>query len=512
MDGRPNIVIIMTDQQQARLCAREGYPIDTMPFVDNLAKDGIWFSRAYAPNPTCVPARISMLTGRYPNATRVKANGFLNFATFEKDLFQVFKEQGYFTALVGKNHSHLTKDMTDFFYGSGHISAEDDNSNDENLNFHRFFTDNIGHHFSPDPTPHPVHVQFPYRCVDKATNWIKSNKNTKNPFLLWLSFAEPHNPYQVPEPYYSMFPPQELPPVLANESVLNKKSYLFQRARRWQEKAFPILNQIIPRVRSNYMGMLRLIDDQIKRFTEFLEKEKLRENTVIIFVSDHGDFVGEYGLIRKGIELPEFLTRIPFVVNGPGISPLGHHQAHVSLVDIFPTLCDMIGVNIPEGIQGKSLWPLLNGKDYPENEFNSAYAELGYGGLYVIYKGAIKDKPMSRMYSKDGVRRGSYNGANSWTQSGTMRMVRKGDWKLIFDMMGQGQLYNLVNDPAELNNVYGKENYAKIQQKLITELLTWVLRAQDPIPLPEKKYNYNQHPNNFWTPHYNDLENPPIDF
>src|SRR5690554_4382264 len=99
-EQKPNIVLIMTDQQRADLLAREGYPIDTMPFVDKLASEGTWFNKAYTASPASVPARTSMLTGRYPKATRVKSNQNEVDAYFEKDMFHVLGEEGYATALV----------------------------------------------------------------------------------------------------------------------------------------------------------------------------------------------------------------------------------------------------------------------------------------------------------------------------------------------------------------------------------------------------------------------------
>ena len=110
---KPNIVVIMADQQRAGLTRAGGFPLDTMPAVDRLAARGVSFDRAYTTAPLCVPARISLLTGRWPHAHRVRQNSAPKAAYFEKDLFQVCKEQGYRTGLAGKNHSHLTPQRLD---------------------------------------------------------------------------------------------------------------------------------------------------------------------------------------------------------------------------------------------------------------------------------------------------------------------------------------------------------------------------------------------------------------
>lgn len=110
-----NIVVIMTDQQRADYCRREGYPLDVCPFQDTLARQGAWFDGAYTSSPMCVPARISLLTGRYPSAHHVRINENSVDAYYEQDAFDVFGSAGFKTAMVGKNHSHLTSDKADYW-------------------------------------------------------------------------------------------------------------------------------------------------------------------------------------------------------------------------------------------------------------------------------------------------------------------------------------------------------------------------------------------------------------
>ena len=109
--------------------------------------------------------------------------------------------------------------------------------------------------------------------------------------------------------------------------------------------------------------MLRLIDDQIKRFFDYLDLKNLRDNTIVIFLSDHGDYVGEYGLVRKGAELPEVLIRIPFFVVGPDILVSDKpHPAHITTADIMPTICEAIGTDIPRGVQGEKFMGIVDRK------------------------------------------------------------------------------------------------------------------------------------------------------
>jgi len=488
MTTQPNVIIIMTDQQRADLSKREGFPLDTTPFLDSLAMQGTWFKRAYTTIPACAPARVSMLTGRYPSATRVRTNHNLPDATYTTDLFDVFRAAGYQTALIGKNHTYRSAEDVDYWYGVGHLSADDDDTNAAYRAFHNFMQTT---HFQAalEPTPFPLELQFPYRIVSKAEAWIDERNKAEEPFFLWLSFPEPHNPYQVPEPYYSMFPPEELPPTLTDESALATKGFKYEWCRDSFEKAFPDFAEHLPRARSTYLALLRLLDDQIKRFVDSLEQSGLRENTIILFLSDHGDFVGEYGLMRKGPDLPEVLTRIPFSICGPGIAPqAAANNAHISIADILPTLCDAIGADIPDGVQGRTLWPLLTGSPNAAATFQSAYAEHGFGGDYYGWDDTLDPADDGRTDSPDGVAWGTYDCLNSWTQCGQLRMVRKADWKLTWDMAGNGKLYNLANDPVEIHNLFGEPAYATIQQELMAEMLTWLVKTQDPLPLPRKRY------------------------
>ncbi len=492
MAERPNLVVIMTDQQRADITRREGFPLDTTPFLDSLAlQQGTWFNHAYTPMPVCSPARVSMLTGRYPNATHVRTNHNEEDVFYETDLIDVLHQQGYVTALSGKNHSYLTPEKMDFWYELSHNGGWGGDRTDDEKGFDAYLT-GLSHRADFKPTAFPLETQGPYRAVTKATEWLDTVED--QPFFLWLSFAEPHNPYQVPEPYFSMFPPETLPPTLSNVSALEEKSFKYQWTRQIGELAFPDYAEQLPRARANYCGMLRLIDDQIKRFFDYLDANGLRENTIILILSDHGDFVGEYGLVRKGPELPEVLTRVPFVAVGPGVPRSSEpHPAYISLVDIMPTLCEIAGAEIPAGVQGRSLLPILTGQPYPEADFASAYSEQGFGGLHYT-----ADDPYDPQ--EDGISAMvGFDELNGWSQSGTMRMVRKGDWKLIMDMQGAGQLYNLADDPVELVNLYGKPECLAIQQELLADLVVWLLRVQDPLPHPRRRYKFKTPPHGYWT-------------
>jgi arylsulfatase A-like enzyme len=144
-------------------------------------------------------------------------------------------------------------------------------------------------------------------------------------------------------------------------------------------------------------------------------------------------------------------------------------------VDVLPTLAEALGLETPFGVQGRSLWPLLTGGAYPEAEFRSGCVELGFGGLHY---GEHEHPPLH--FSYDGPR---FDELNTVTQSGTVKCVRMGRWKLTYDMLGNGELYDLEHDPAELVDLFDDAAHADVRHALVEELLRWTIRAEDDLPL-----------------------------
>ena len=485
--SKPNIVLIMTDQQRADFFASEGFPVDTMPFVESLGRSGTRFSRAYTPIPICSPARTSMLTGRYAKATRVKQNwDVAKSVTVDKDLPQVLRENGYTVNLAGKNHSYLDASAFDFHGGPySHTHGPSDRASASERQSDQWLFD-LDHRVASAPTPFPLENQLCHRIVSDAIACADQNRD--NPYFLWLSLPEPHNPYQAPEPYFSMFSPDHMPDRCAGPQASMAKGGKWQWLRTLEEEKRPGYDEDWRRYRALYCGMLRMIDDQVRRFVDHLKANGTYENTIILFLADHGDYAGEYGLQRKGAGLPECLVRIPFLATGPGIRPNDDRTNFISLVDVMPTLCEAIGAEIPFGCQGRSFWPILAGEPYPAEEFSSIYSEIGFGSLPY---GPEERPPLHFPYEGP-----TYDELNSVTQSGSIKMVRKGDWKLVYELMVRAELYDLATDPGELDNLYDDPAHAGRKTDMLEELLYWTVRTED--PLPRAKYLPKTAPRNWY--------------
>jgi arylsulfatase A-like enzyme len=176
------------------------------------------------------------------------------------------------------------------------------------------------------------------------------------------------------------------------------------------------------------------------------------------------------------------------------------------MADIMPTMCEAMGAEIPPGVQGRSLWPLHQGQAFLREEFRSIYSGVDLGGLY--YE---DDDNVPTSISHDPTRPSSWDELNKVTQSGNQKMVCMEDWKLVYDMMGYGQLYNLRRDPCELKNLFNEPKHAMAQSKLMAELAMRTIRTQDSLPTgPQNRKYQTKWPakHNWYTP-YRHGEVPP---
>lgn len=467
LPDRPNVLLLMTDQQRAGFTASSGLGLDTMPCLDRLTQAGAGFEQAYTSYPACVPARTSLLTGRFPTAHRVRQNSTAAHALYEADLLDVLRAEGYSLHFAGKPHMHRSEADFDSFHGpfmhaNGPVSSELESEFDRWL-------DELDHGVSLEPTPYPLECQLPWRITSGA---IEALAGTDEPFFVWVSYPEPHNPYQVPEPYFSMFAEDDVPDRMAGPEALDGLGWRYRWLHRLISEKRPGFDDEWRRYRANYLGMLRLLDDQIARLLDQLGDRM--DNTVVVFVSDHGDYVGEYGLQRKGAGMPDALMRVPLTIAGARVQAGQRRTEPVSMVDLLPTLCELVGADIPAGVQGRSLAPLLAGEEAPAGEFSSVYAELGYGGssydeqdrppLHFPYEGRVFDE------------------LNSVTQSGGERMVVQGNYKLTVDDLGRRRLVDLSTDPAELTDLSTDDSHREILDGLQQQLIRWLIRAADDLP------------------------------
>lgn len=471
---RPNIVIIMTDEQKANALPMYGNPVVAAPNLARLAADGARFDHAYATCPLCVPARVSLMTGRYPHTTGSRTNLFL-MRPGERHLLDIVREHGYSTGLAGKNHCFRPEELAkfDFLQEAGHLGPLSPQESDAAA-ARQWIVDSqvFAKAWGAERNPHPPEALGTAWITDRAIEFVEENRD--RPFFLWYSIADPHTPLQTASPYAEMYTPDDIPLPPQDEDEIGAKP----PAQQLDYKVFAadkVTSDIMRRAIAIYYGMNTYIDDQVGRFLARLDDLGLAQNTIVIYMSDHGDYMGEHGMIRKSKALYDCLCRIPLFVRWPGKIRPGVHDDFVCIEDILPTLMDLLDWEPPAGVQGRSFAPRLLGEQYVARE--AIFGEHGLEG-----EPYPADAPIQ---APAGPLTPDFQPKNKLGTRGRIKSVRTRDWKLVhYPGQPYGELYDLHGDPWELRNLYGDPAHAAVVQELRGRLTDWLIETEDTLPPP----------------------------
>jgi len=475
MNDRPNILWICTDQQRYDTIGALGNAHIHTPNIDRLVGEGFAFTHAYCQSPICTPSRASFLTGMYPSSVHACMNGNDHWADAAPLVTKLLADAGYDCGLAGKLHLAGAADRIEprpddgyrIFHWSHHPSDEWDEGHDY-VDWLRAQGEDPMTLFAA-PAAIPPHLHQTTWCTDRALDFISEERS--QPWLMSVNYFDPHAAFDPPQLYLDRYDPAELPPPIFSEGDLAAQAKLsdiiFQtqptapenmRMEDYFDSRFletvglaeesgrrPTTAQAI---KAAYYAMIELIDDNVGRLLEELERTGQCRNTLVIFMSDHGEMMGDHGLVLKGCRFYEGLVRVPLIMRWPGQIVEGiQSDALVELTDIAPTLLDFCDVEIPERMQGKSLRPILVGEGDPHHHRNSVrteyYRTLSYLERHVIQQGG----------------QGSF---------GTM--IRDEQYKLVtYHGHEVGELYDLINDPSEFNNLWADPTYTDIRFRLMKQ-------------------------------------------
>lgn len=472
----PNILLIQTDQQSAETLGLYGNPLVRTPHLEKLASRGVVFEQAFCNYPACSPSRSSMMTGRYASTIRVHANHML-IDPREATLPQTLKDGGYQTALIGKNHA-FTRDKLhgafDYVREGAHGHLVDGYKEDpEVIAAHQWAVDHcwsspLGHGTNPAPRE----KCGTYLLGETAVDYLEQVRQPERPFFLWLSFPDPHTPYQTPEPYASMYRPDDVP--MPPPDDLSTKPER-QRVMHMMDAMDRADERTIRSVRAIHYGMINFIDDTIGRVTAKLEELGLTDDTVVIFTSDHGDSMGAHGLIQKHNAFYDSFTHVPLIISAPGSARAGSRCPHLmELVDLMPTILELAGCPIPYGVQGRSCASYLFEGEYVPRE-------------YVVIESGEEGEPM-RVEEITARPQDPFDEScfvwcayrDAWLGKG--KSIRTKDWKLNLYANGEGELYHLAEDPHELKNLIGDLEHEPVVVGLERKLLRWCMANEDRLP------------------------------
>lgn len=435
---RPNLLFIMADQFRTEWLGCIGkIPVFT-PNLDAIVKQGVRFSRAISNGPICAPSRISMTSGLYPN----RMGAYDNTAWYppnQPTFYKALRDAGYRVGGVGKadlkkSSATFSGDsksgfplmeqlgFTDSWITTGKLSVSaytryfltDQALADEYAEDYKVRKAEQPQWYSKVATVSSDIYQDGY-IGRKAVKLIEqfTDECQDQPWHLFVSFVGPHPPWDAPQEYFDMYRNTQFPPSI--KCMMEGKPVPVQRE---SERNFrDLTDNDINQVKQHYAGMITLIDYWIGKMRETLEQKGISDNTITIFTSDHGEMLGDYGVFSKN-KMYEGALRVPLIISIPGITAGNESKALVELVDLYPTLLDMAGIDyVGDPLDGKSLMSILKGET--NSHKNYLFSEL--------------------------------NPIEHWPYA-AKRMVCDNRYKLIiWDKFKE--LYDLEKDPFEMNNI-----------------------------------------------------------
>lgn len=425
MDAQPNILFIMTDQQQAETLSCLGHPTVKTPNLDRIAARGVNFTKAYCPSPVCGPSRASMFCGLYPAASGVTKN-YMPHREGTLLLPEALRRAGYETALAGKLHLAPIEEAHGFeekhLHDAGYsLYREDEPLNSEYVQWladkRGCGVDEIVAQFNADEdclenNPFRFIMGSNWRTDEEHSNtWVTERtldflrKKHDRPFFMFTSFFGPHQPMMPPEPWASMYWPEEieLPPEFY--TATSDKMLAAEKKTSSPIHKNGLTEQQYREVLAAYYGQISMIDHGIGRILDELEAQGLAENTIIVFTADHGDHAGQFGLFFKST-MYENSVRVPMLLVDPNRKG-GNCTKLVNNLDLYATLLECAGVNAPQ-TASRSLVPLLENPRSGEWD-NYTYSEL-YPWTMVVQDGwklirfrKEDGSQIHELYPQDGV-------------------------------------------------------------------------------------------------------------
>jgi arylsulfatase A-like enzyme len=458
---QPNILWICTDQQRFDTLRALGNEHVRTPNIDRLVKNGVAFTHAYCQSPICTPSRASFLTGKYASTVHASMNGNDYWDEAAPLVTKLLKDGGYDCGLAGKFHLagaayRIEPRPQDDGYRVFHWSHD---PNDRWPTGHGYgdWMRSQGHnltelHKRPEGIPAELHQTT--WCTDRAIDFIREERT--GPWLMSVNIFDPHAPFNPPKEYLDRYDLETLPGPYFRESDLSSQAKLagvdFQNPPRRPEEFNARW------IQAAYYAMIELIDDNVGRMLDALEESGQLENTVVIFMSDHGETLGDHGLLLKGNRFYEGLVRVPLIFSWPGHFPTGViSDALVELTDIAPTLLELAGLPPIEGAAGRSLLPILTGEAEPHQHREFVRCEY--------YRALNPDGP--------GRDEGDFH-----IHFGTMHRTRR--YKLcVYHGHPVGELFDLEADPWEFENLWDDPAHAPVRFDLLKASFDALVHAVD---------------------------------
>lgn len=462
----PNILWICTDQQRWDTIGALGNEHIRTPNQDRLAASGVAFTRAYCQNPICTPSRGSFMTGCYPSTVHVHRNGNSHFPAewMARLAPRLFRDAGYDCALIGKLHLSSPYGRVEPRFDDGYRVFEWSHQPKpeewwpvETHRYHAWLRDKgvswagLYKKKKLDGYPEPYQAGMPARFheleweSETVRGWIRGG--LKKPWFASVHVFAPHPPFDPAPEYLERMKPGELPGPLYRTGEEAEQERFTKIDHNTMKPVAPGTYQA-RHMKAAYYAMIEHIDYELGRILDELEATGQRENTIVVFTSDHGEMMGDHCLRMKGCRFFEGAVRVPLMVSWPGRFRKGVRSDElVELTDVLPTLLEACGRTVPGHVEGKSLLGILRGT------------------------AAGRHREMVRS---------EYHDSATNTYGSRATMIRDERYKLVmYHGTGLGELFDLAEDPPEFRNLFEAEAGRAARGRMVEMMLDHIATRVD---------------------------------
>jgi arylsulfatase A-like enzyme len=518
MTKRPNFLFIITDQQRADWLGCYGHPVLKTPNIDSIAARGTVFENFHVASPVCMPNRASLLTGRYPSLHGLRYNG-CTLPTNTNTFVNVLADAGYHTAAIGKSHlqpftamapmgktaeeigempeAWQVERVKDYeeepanyqgatrydiklpYYGYQHVDMVTSHGDQCGGHYGQWFKENapdwkalhdpenqLAHDYScPQAyrTPIPEDLYPTAYIRDRAIDYITSCADENAPFFTFVSFPDPHHPFNPPGKYWDMYNPNDFEVSLPYDAHKNPTPPMQWLHKNWKgdggqttpQTAMMLDDQQIKEAMALTAGMMAFIDDAVGDIIAALEASGQLDNTVICYNADHGDYMGDYNMLLKGALPFRSITRVPFIWSDPDARRQTRSDALCSTVDLAATILDRAGLKPFNGNQGQSFLPAIKAQDGLRRE---ALIEYNDGGKRLGFE-----------------------------EPARVRSLVTAEWRLtIYRDQDWGELYDLKADPNETDNLWDTADHQDTRAHLTNRLAHHLIAQMDESPCADR--------------------------
>ncbi len=463
--SRPNVLIFMPDQQRADCVGAFGNSVVQTPNIDALAARGVRFTDAYSQHPVCGPSRVSLMTGWYPHVAGHRTLDHL-LRPDEPNLLRLLKDGGYQVCMPGHRGDVFAPGVTEASTDvCGFLVAP------ERPNWQVAF-----------PPDHRMHRGFYFgrqgdepvldgdeATVQSALRFLAERGDDQRPWAMWVPLIFPHPPFMVEDPWFSLHDRADVPLPIDATTARGKPAFMapYRDIYGWGDLDEADFREII----ATYYGMVSRTDDQLGRIVGAIERQGELDDTIIVYLTDHGEYLGDYGLVEKWPSgLDSSLVRNPLIIAGPGVAEAAACRSLVELVDVLPTILDLAQIEPSHTHFGRSLVHVLRDPSAPHRDL--AFSEGGFAtrDAHLLERPGWLYEPKGRLQHEQP------------QLVGTAISVRNSTHTYVYRAYESDELYDRATDPSETINRIDDPDLTAVGTRLRDHILEWLVDTTDVIP------------------------------